>query len=716
MKKSTVGRIFQAPQTRAATRVSIGVILAALICFALHLQTPYWACMTVIFVTQVYSAFSISKGLMRLIGTIIGAALGFYLAGFLVNSFYLFLFSSFMVVSFGFYYHTMTQYAYAFLLAAITCVLVSSFLAINPNMVIYVAIWRPIEIGVGVLVATFCSLCIFPNRVTAVAEKYIHDIIQDLADGFELANDAVAQDKANALSLKQHSYQLKMKIKKLTSMIAVMHHELYAMRSKIEYYRTIIIPMRSLARSLYSIALCLESSQDKAFILSSWCSFETIFGSFSKTFQAFSSSGFEIAMQDLHGQYQEQFVQYERYRQSEEYKKYSLGSIELFHNLLNLIETSKDSLEALQLILYRQQNISFDKKYRIISKSRRLYKDKDVIIHSIKAGITIVIALSMWIVTNWPGGINGIISSILISMQKNIYAMKTISLHRALGCIIGGTTALLMLRLTPFNFYDLIVSVFVFTWLFMMINFHAKKYSYIGLQAAVALVITLMQGQEPTTSLAPPLERLGGIFIGIFASFLVGNVLWRNDLYTMYRNRVNKLYRLIRYNLEQALSQSESQQYHDCTTLIDVLRGLEENLQHTKDKRFTSLDKSAVDDLVCLMGQVHSIRDSIDVGDAHHLANEMGINLKQYEQIILKLFFQHDSYYELSSAFTNNPILKGMFKERLRYIRQSKQLRQFDLSRVRNLIAFITALRGLVFYSVHYQDALHSSEREATTM
>lgn len=65
----------------------------------------------------------------------------------------------------------------------------------------------------------------------------------------------------------------------------------------------------------------------------------------------------------------------------------------------------------------------------------------------------------IWLVSSWPGGINGIISSLVISIRKNLLEMKTISLYRLLGCVLGGGSALVALHAVPFTLLRIIAHI-----------------------------------------------------------------------------------------------------------------------------------------------------------------------------------------------------------------------------------------------------------------
>ncbi|WP_019218217.1 hypothetical protein [Legionella tunisiensis] len=126
----------------------------------------------------------------------------------------------------------------------------------------------------------------------------------------------------------------------------------------------------------------------------------------------------------------------------------SLVKIKHYYQIEPLLQQINTVITSLSTILISGQNLEA-KDDRLISLKQQLRHDPDIIKHSIKAGLAAVLALSFWLISNWPGGLNGIISSIVISIRRNLFDMKNISIHRILGCLSGGGVALFPLAFFP---------------------------------------------------------------------------------------------------------------------------------------------------------------------------------------------------------------------------------------------------------------------------
>lgn len=172
-------------ENRAAIRTAFAALIAVLISFKFHLETPFWSGMSVVIVSNLYTGNIIDKATMRLVGTVAGAFLGFYIAGLVTNSFLLYFLSCFLIVSMGSYYYSFSINGYAYLLGALCAFIIISQIAINPQNAFLVAIWRPVEIGIGVLVSALSAYFIFPNHLKDNIHAQISDIFQDFSAELE---------------------------------------------------------------------------------------------------------------------------------------------------------------------------------------------------------------------------------------------------------------------------------------------------------------------------------------------------------------------------------------------------------------------------------------------------------------------------------------------------------------------------------------------------
>ncbi|KTD43969.1 FUSC family protein [Legionella oakridgensis] len=676
-------------ENRAALRTSLGALAAVLIAFKLHLDTPYWAGMTVVIVSNLYVGSIIDKALMRVAGTIAGALFGFYFAAFIANSFLLYLLTCFLLVFFSVYYFNLSRYAYAFLLFGLTAFIILSQLATNPGNAFYIAIWRSSEIILGVVVAALSAYLFFPNYIHEYFTQQIAVIFNRFEQELEQLKQLLYDNSLALTSISATNLALKKDLNKTDGMINFMRHEAGMTRTLLDKRRALIDLLRDLARHLNYFIYSHRNEPRHYAALCHQLPIEAVLNALHQDLNTLKTAFFSkqrsnsllLTPQSIET-LDAAFLNHRSALQND---------IKYYYQIRHFFQQISTVLSYLHTLLIDQQTIRVS-KIKIHDRIKRLQMDPDVIKHSIKAGLSVTLALLIWLMSQWPGGLNGIISSIVISIRKNIFEMKNVSLHRLLGCLLGGGTALTILAMTAMNLYDFIILLFFLIWGFSYFSFKYIKHAYIGLQANIALVITIAQGGGPPIYLDPPLERLGGIVIGIIASFIVANSVWRTDALTMLQGRLKKLTRLLLYNSQQILMPpTENKILHDPTTLFWVCRSLFELLSHERlsKKKQALLEplKEQFTMLVFIQAIIMHIDTAINQMEAHSTGKILNIDLRDYESLVKQL-------YEETNRSNKEHILQQL-ENQLKEIENILLHNEQTDGRSLNLLAYTNALNQL---------------------
>jgi uncharacterized membrane protein YccC len=140
------------PRARGALRTTLATVLATLVALALHLDNPWWAAITGVVIVQVDAAATLSRSIDRVIGTAVGATIG-YLGAATIADHPLFLALVAGCTGFAIYAQERAEHGYAFLLGGITVVLVMFGSLAEPGAALHLAVYRALEILVGVAVA-----------------------------------------------------------------------------------------------------------------------------------------------------------------------------------------------------------------------------------------------------------------------------------------------------------------------------------------------------------------------------------------------------------------------------------------------------------------------------------------------------------------------------------------------------------------------------------
>jgi uncharacterized membrane protein YccC len=162
LKAEIGGFSFSGRTAALASRTALASVLSILVAMILHLDNPYWAGITAISITLPDISSSIARSIDRCLGTIIGAAVGYFGAHFVADHL-VFEFIIASAVAFGIYGMERTTHGYAVLLGAVTVILVMFGSLEAPDGALKLAVYRSMEIMVGVAVCYFVELAVAPS-------------------------------------------------------------------------------------------------------------------------------------------------------------------------------------------------------------------------------------------------------------------------------------------------------------------------------------------------------------------------------------------------------------------------------------------------------------------------------------------------------------------------------------------------------------------------
>jgi uncharacterized membrane protein YccC len=159
LKAEIGGFSFSGRTAALASRTALASVLSILVAMLLHLDNPYWAGITAISITLPDISSSIARSIDRCLGTIIGASVGYFGAHFVADHL-VFQFIIASAVAFGIYGMERTAHGYAVLLGAVTVILVMFGSLEAPDSALKLAVYRSMEIMVGVAVSYCIDLAL----------------------------------------------------------------------------------------------------------------------------------------------------------------------------------------------------------------------------------------------------------------------------------------------------------------------------------------------------------------------------------------------------------------------------------------------------------------------------------------------------------------------------------------------------------------------------
>jgi uncharacterized membrane protein YccC len=149
-----------------------------------------------------------------------------------------------------------------------------------------------------------------------------------------------------------------------------------------------------------------------------------------------------------------------------------------------------------------------------------------IVMHAIRAGVTVALLPVAWSTFDLPGASQMAITlvAVLATPVTDLHAthrrVVERGLHRFLGCLVGGLLALILLGLSFSFVLPWLIALAGGVWLFAYMQHGTHDATYVGTQAGVVFITTLVQGSGPPESILPGLQRFVGVSLGLLILFL----------------------------------------------------------------------------------------------------------------------------------------------------------------------------------------------------
>jgi uncharacterized membrane protein YccC len=160
-----------------------------------------------------------------------------------------------------------------------------------------------------------------------------------------------------------------------------------------------------------------------------------------------------------------------------------------------------------------------------------------VVLHGARSAIAVVVVLQIWILIDLPQ-VTEMAVTVAVVMSAPViadgglgtrHAVAVRSIHRFIGCLIGGLMALGGLALNVESFVWWLGMIGAAVWVGMHVQVGKHGVGYVGTQAAFVFIITMIQGAAPPSSIMPGIDRFAGITGGLAILLIVSLLLWPSD-------------------------------------------------------------------------------------------------------------------------------------------------------------------------------------------
>jgi uncharacterized membrane protein YccC len=156
-----------------------------------------------------------------------------------------------------------------------------------------------------------------------------------------------------------------------------------------------------------------------------------------------------------------------------------------------------------------------------------------ITLHAIRASAVVALMPLAWSAFDLPGASQMAVTlaallatPVVADLEETHRRIVDRGLQRILGCFVGGLAALALLGASFSFVLPWLIALSAGVWLFAYVQHGTHNVPYLGTQAGVVFISTLVQGLGPPESILPGINRFTGILLGLLmlfvAMFLIG--------------------------------------------------------------------------------------------------------------------------------------------------------------------------------------------------
>jgi uncharacterized membrane protein YccC len=501
----------QTPALHSALATTVACELALAIVMTLHLPNPAWALVTVFVLSTPTAGSSLQKAVLRVIGTLVGAAIAVALIVCFDQAPVAFSLALFLVSVTAAYGATSRRHPYAYFIGLVTIVIVGFDSLTKPNITVYLAFARAAEVGVGVITAVLVRLSLWPQRASS---KLRGELAHSLELSAPLLRGETAPDRDAAVIALIGSRQQQ------GQLLATAGGEGDLTRAQEERYTHSVAIVSAILRRVLA-ADAIASTAEPGTLLDARDGLATISNDLAQALRRESGRGGE-ALAARAGA----LGQVLRARAAS-----GAASVVALARVLAALADELGVLAGIVDYLGPGASVAppaVDAAARaIVEPTRRMWIDPARLLHAVKVALVIESALWLWMVFHLPSGMQGMVSALIIA-QRTVGATLLKARLRLLGTICGGTIGILLASfaipgVTSLGVFCLLTAPVLFAsgWL----NDGSPRWSYFGFQTGFAFILTLVAGSSPVPDALAPVLRLCGVLVGVVVVSMVMNTL-----------------------------------------------------------------------------------------------------------------------------------------------------------------------------------------------
>jgi multidrug resistance protein MdtO len=503
-----------AGRAQAAARIVIACLITTVLVMTMHSPHASYALVTIFVISQTNAGASLSKALLRILGTAFGAAVGMaaYLA-FLDHPWLRVALLGPLAAFFMFLSQTTTT-PYFGLLAGITAIMVMTATGSDADSGLHVGLWRFAMVLLGAVVGTAAQMFLWPGNPEKLLLSALMERLTAVENLVSAVRDGRQPDTArlDSLLLTGLSRQIDLLDNAETSEPSLRSHhaEQVALIGGVEQLLTAAVAFAGVAGDHQAVPSVPASERLAAIVT--------------------RCARLRAALQNR----QPMEALDEAARLPADAEVAATHAAALLPGLIEMEQIISSLPQATGFLdRHRKPQSTLPLKLTFDSPARRAFftpafslGNTDAIKFSLRTGCAATLAYVLYEGMAWPGLSTSVWTTIIIA-QSTLGASLQKALLRLAGAILGGLLGLLTILLLMPNMDSLtplLVVVAAVTSLAAWIIAGSARIAYVGVQMGLSFALCVLNDLGPTTDLVPARDRVIGVLLGIGVSLLVFNL------------------------------------------------------------------------------------------------------------------------------------------------------------------------------------------------
>lgn len=559
MMPAAIRAVFSDPAFRYGLKFGLAGVLAVFLALLIRLQMPTWALFTVfvLMIAQYVGAIA-EKSVFRIIGTVIGAVLGYLITAAFEQQPFVYLTIVGLVVAFCTAMFGQSRYPYAFLLCGMTLAVVTSNGLGNPDFSWQYALWRIEEVTLGILVAIVVQSLLWPRFAREEFRKNVREAFADLQGCFQAGAGPVFEG-GNPEAVR-HAEEFPARISALRGLLDFGARESQYFRNRLPTYFEITTCLSRIALAISTLSRSLPPHsyyQQKVRTET-----EAIHAALEAALGDLAGPDSDLASRSAHRQ---------KMRESFEALETKLAQLRADPALFSLPagETMAFGLHLLAADEIRQQIERAHELFDSLPAAGDLREHREPepfvsplpppfwIRSGIKSGLAVVAAL---VIDNWlnpPGGSMFVLGAWVMT-ALNATSPGGRGDWRAFHNVVYSVlmligVSLILLAIRPMLSSYAVMNTIIFVWLFVWgyVTFSTRGMT-IPMQMAMLMIVGILglNGQQPI-SFQAIVDFFFGLALSLVLASVIQRLLWPSLPQWELRDRFLELLRLCRRTLEK---------------------------------------------------------------------------------------------------------------------------------------------------------------------